>query len=46
MRFETIERGEERVDVCVVGGLGCGEAAFVDAVVYGVVDYTENKQNQ
>ncbi|KAB8295941.1 hypothetical protein EYC80_008761 [Monilinia laxa] len=36
--FETVEGGEERVDGFVVGGLGAGEAAFVDAVVDGGVD--------
>lgn len=35
--FETVEGGEEGVDVGVVGGLGGGGAAFVDAVVYCVV---------
>lgn len=38
VRFDAVEGGEEGVDVGVVSFLGCGEAAFVDAVVDGVVD--------
>ena len=36
--LEAVEAGEEGVHVGVVGGLGGGEAALVDAVVDGVVD--------
>lgn len=38
MGFQAVEGGEKGVDVCVVGFLGGGEAAFVDAVIDGVVD--------
>lgn len=41
VRFEFVEGGEEREEVLLVGGLGGGEAGFVDAVVDGVVDLDE-----
>ena len=36
--FDAVEGVEEGVDGVVEGLLGCGEAAFVDAVVDVVVD--------